>query len=96
MENAEREELKYVEVPVDGQYHAIWSESLLMKMPWEPKRHPDPPQQVRAVKYEGGRYAVDAQGWIYYRYDYPYGWVPASHIEDAGGALKQAIREKMP
>lgn len=79
---SDRNSIRYAAIPVDGTEHEIESRSLTVELVERQDTqpcHPQPPQRVRAVD---DRYAVDDVGWVYYRYDYPYGWTHSGHVAD--------------
>lgn len=70
-------------IPDDGRLHTIESWSLMIQ--WAGvgagPHAPDAPQLARACDAES-RFAIGDDGWVYHRYDYPYGWTNSGHIAD--------------
>lgn len=62
-------------LPLDDHWYDVEVQPLLID--WSGKPHPRSPRgivSVKALDYGAFQHAYDADGWIYVRYDYPYGW----------------------
>jgi hypothetical protein len=62
-------------LPVDGGWHDI--EVYPMLIDWSGKPWPRSARgivSVKALDNDSFQHAQDAEGWIYVRYSYPYGW----------------------
>lgn len=68
------QDLRFVPVPPDGELYEIETYPLVMRANDE---RPRGRQFVRACD---DRTAMRDDGWVFYRYDYPYGWTSCEHL----------------